>query len=218
MPFGLGRKKARASTAGAVAVPTLAASDARAPRPIHFRGFTEDWRLEGQMSISGRLLDLLNHREAVPVSDMRWAPADGSAPLEAAPGIQTMDPYDLIVAIADADTLAAMTEDERNAHRVHKITFDVAIEAPPYRVVGTIQLHPGSEPESLLDRGTQMFAAVTDPVLELAGTEVDLGGAETVLVNRFYLRGIKQVDRQTGVPHPKLPGRSLGGTNWTDRS
>ena len=217
MPFGFGRRKD--SPPGSVAATsTPSGSDARGPRPIRFHGFTEDWRLEGEMHIPGRLLDLLNQRDALPVSDVQWAPADASAPLEPAPGIQTLDPYDLIVIIAGADSLVAKTDDERSAHRVHKVSFDVAIEAPPYRIVGTIQLHPGSEPESLLERGTQMFAAVTDPMLQLGGKNLDLGGAETVLVNRFYLRGIRQVDRLTGEPHQRLPGQGLGGTNWTERS
>jgi len=220
MPFGFRRKKEQQSGAPSTAARTgpLATTEARPPRDVQFHGFTEDWRLDGRMRINGRLLDILNQREAVPVSDVRWSPADGSAGMEPAPGIQSIDPYDLIVAIADADSVAAQTDEERAAHRVHKVTFDVAIEAPPYRVVGTIQLHPGSEPESLLERGTQMFAAVTEPVLELGGVALDLGGADTILVNRFYLRGIKQVDRATGQPHQRLPGQGLGGTNWTERS
>ena len=221
MPFGFGRKKEPAADQGTGAASGgagVAASDARAARLVGFHGFTEDWRIEGRMELTGRLLDALNQREAIPVSDVSWAPADGSAPLDSAPGIRSLDPYDLIVAIADSDTLAAVTDDERTAHRVHKISFDVALEAPPYRVVGTIQLHPGSEPESLLERGTQMFAAVTDPTLQLGTAALDLGGSDTVLVNRFYLRGIKQVDRATGQPHQRLPGQSMGGTNWTERS
>jgi len=218
MPFGFGRKKDAEGASGAALAVEQAAADARGPRPVRFHGFTEDWQLEGQMTITGRLLDLLNYREAVPVTDVRWAPADGTGPLEPAPGIQSLDPYDLIVVIADRDTLAVLTDEERSAHRVHKVTFDVGIEAPPYRVVGTVQLHPGSEPESLLERGSQMFAAVTNPSLQLGGAEIDLGEADTVLVNRFYLRGIRQVDRATGEPHQRLPGQSMGGTNWTERS
>jgi hypothetical protein len=218
VPFGFGRKKQSDAARDGAQAPAMAAADARGPRPVHFHGFTEDWRLEGRMTLEGRLLDALNRREAISVEDVRWAPTDGSAGFEPAPGIKSMDPYDLIVVIADADSLATQTEDERTAHRVHKITFDVAIEAPPYRVIGTIQLHPGSEPESLLERGSQMFAAVTDPVVQLGGAQLDLGGAETVLVNRFYLRGISQVDRATGEPYQRLPGKGLGGTNWTDRA
>ena len=79
MPFGFGRKKDAAAEV-APGGPTLSAADARGARSVHFHGFTEDSRLEGEMRLHGRLLDLLNQREAVPVADVRWAPADGSSP------------------------------------------------------------------------------------------------------------------------------------------
>lgn len=202
MPFGFGRKKAEVAT---IAEPTRA-SDIGAPRHVRFHGFTDEWRLDGAMDLSGRLLDLLNQREAIPVTDVLWAPIDGLTDLEPAPGIRTMDPYDLIVVLAGSDTLAAQTSEERAAHRIHKVTFDVSLEAPPFKVIGTIQVHPGAAPESLLDRGTQMFAAVTKPVVKFGDTTLDLGGAEAVLVNRFYLRDVTQVDTSTGLPHAAVPG------------
>jgi len=217
MPFGIGRKKeppVAASEDGAgLATPE------RGPRAVRFNGLTEEWRLQGSMSISGRLLDILNKREAVGLSEVTWAPLDGSGPFEPAPGIQSVDPYDLIVVITGPESLAALAEDERAAHRIHKITFDVALEAPPLRVIGTVQLHPGSEPVGLLDRSSQMFVAVTNPSVWLAGDEMDLGpDAEAVLVNRFYLRGVEQVDLATRERHARLPGLPLGGTTWRERS
>ena len=218
MPFGFGRKAAN-DPAAADGGPAVAAADARGPRSVRFHGFTEEWRLDGVMAITGRLLDALNHRNAIPLSDVRWAPADGSAPMGSAPGIQSMDPYDLIVAIATAETAASLNEEERAAHRIHKISYDVALEAPPYRVVGTVQLFPGSEPESVLERSTQMFVAVTDPTVTLNDVQLDLGpDSEAVLVNRFYIRAVDQVDKATGVAHQRLPGQSLGGVQWRERT
>ncbi|HEX5148053.1 MAG TPA: hypothetical protein VFW02_03150 [Candidatus Limnocylindrales bacterium] len=217
MPFGLGRKKEAppASTSGDEAV------DPRdqEPRGVRFHGLTEEWRLQGSMAITGRLLDTLNKREAIELADVTWAPLDGSAPFEPAPGIQAVDPYDLIVVFAGPESLATLADDERTAHRIHKITFDVALEVPPLRVIGTVQLHPGSEPSGLLDRSTQMFVAVTNPSVWLAGAEVDLGpDIDVVLVNRFYLRGVEQVDLATRERHARLPGMPLGGTTWRERS
>lgn len=215
MPFGFGRKKEEPqATATAVA-----AADNRGPRPIRFHGLTEEWRLDGSMAITGRLLDTLNKREAIALSDVRWAPLDGSGPMEPAPGIRSVDPYDLIVVIAGPDTLAAVDDDERTAHRIHKIAFDVALQVPPLRVVGRVQLHPGSDPDSLLERSSQMFVAITLPSIWLGGSEVELGdGADAALVNRFYLRGVEQVDLATGERHQRLPGTPLGGTTWRERS
>ncbi|MEW5991988.1 MAG: hypothetical protein AB1736_11675 [Chloroflexota bacterium] len=217
MPFGLGRKKETPPAAEAGQA-SLNPHD-RGPRPVRFHGLTEEWRLRGSMTISGRLLDTLNKRESIALSDVSWAPLDGGGPFEPAPGIRTVDPYDLIVVIAGPETLASQDDDERTAHRIHKIAFDVALQVPPLRVVGTVQLHPGSEPDGLLERSSQMFVAVTRPGVWLDGVEVDIGDdADAALVNRFYLRGVEQVDLATGERHLRLPGTPLGGTTWRERT
>ncbi len=207
MPSWFGRKKDPPSESTA---PEAPGGDSGAPRSVRFIGYTEDWRLEGAMQLTGRLLDTLNRRDGIPLADVTWAPLDGSAAMEPAPGIQSVDPYDLIVVVAGDDTLASASAEERAAHRVHKVTFDVALEAPPFRVVGVISLHPGSNPESLLERGSQMFAAVKDAVVKVGDGLIDLGQAEVVLVNRFYLRDVAQVDRATGLRHEPFPGGRQG--------
>ncbi|MBF8290627.1 MAG: hypothetical protein HW391_1595 [Chloroflexi bacterium] len=217
MPFGFGRRKSEADQpSGGIAV---AAADAARERAIRFFGLTEEWRLRGSMAITGRLLDTLNKREAIALVDVTWAPADGDANFEPAPGIKTVDPYDLIVVMAGPETLATTDEDERAAHRIHKVSFDVALNAPPFRVVGTIHMYPGSEPDGLLDRSTQMFVAVTNPTVTIGDTILETDAPEDVaLVNRFYLRGIDQVDLSTGEAYQRLPGTPLGGTNWRERA
>jgi hypothetical protein len=187
-------------------------------RGVPFIALTEDWRLRGRMQIAGRLTDALNKREAIPISDVEWGPPDGSAALAPAPGIRSVDPYDLILVTAGEDSLPPLTETERQALKVHKVAYDVALEVPPFRVVGTVFLHPGSEPDRLLDRSSEMFVPITDAVARLGETEVSDPEVEVILVNRFYLRGVEQVDKRTGAPHPKLPGAPLGGVSWQDRS
>jgi hypothetical protein len=200
-----------------------APAPAAAPNPsartgVAFDGLTEEWRLVGRMNVDGRLSDSLNKREAIEIHDVQWAPIDGSAPLSPAPGLRSVDPYDLILVLAGEGTLPELTEAERAAHRVHKIAYDVGLEAPPFRVTGTVFMHPGSEPDRLLDRATEMFVAVVDAQAYLAGQEVGGGDVDTVLVNRFYLRGVEQIDKRTGLKHQKLPGAPLGGTSWQDKS
>ena len=136
----------------------------------------------------------------------------------AAPGLKTVDPYDLVVVIAGDDSLPDMTEDGKAAHRVHKVSYEVAIEVPPYRVVGTVYLHPGSEPDSLLSRSSEMFVPIVDATATMGDRRVGPEAATAVLVNRQYIRGVEQVDLRTGERHERLPGAPLGGTNWTDRS
>lgn len=212
MPFGfLKRRKDREAAA--------APADA-GPRGVGvaFEGLTEEWRLVGRMHVTGRLSDTLNKREAVPISDVRWAPVDGSAELEPAPGLRSVDPYDLILVLAGEASLPPLTEAERVAHRVHKVAYDVALEAPPFRVIGTVHLYPGSEPDRLMDRATEMFVPVTDAVAYHGDRVVSDPEVDTLLVNRFYLRGVEQVDKRTGTRPQKLPGQPLGGVSWQDRS
>jgi hypothetical protein len=185
---------------------------------IPFDGLTEEWRLVGRMLIEGRMSDALNKREPIPIGDVRWAPVDGSQPLVPASGLKTIDPYDLVIVLAGDDSLPEMSGAERSAHRVHKVSYEVALEAPPYRIVGTVLLYPGSEPDSLLNRSSEMFVPVVDATATIGDKPVGDGNAAAILVNRAYLRGVEQVDVRTGERHAKMPGTSMGGVNWTDRT
>lgn len=212
MPFDfLKRRKADG------AAPSSGGTTARKGRGVPFDGLTEEWRIVGNMHVDRRLSDALNKREAVTISDVQWAPIDGSSALVPAPGLKAVDPYDLIIVLAGEATLPPLNDAERTAHKVHKVGYDVALEVPPFRVIGTVYLHPGSEPERLLDRATEMFVPVVGATAYLGerpvGPEMD-----AILVNRFYLRGIEQIDRRTGERHQKLPGAPMGGISWQDRA
>jgi hypothetical protein len=214
-----GRGSAASGQGGAASAGgSLSTLRAGALRGVPFTALTEDWRLRGRMQISGRLSDALNRREAISIVDVSWGRPEAGAQLDPAPGLKSVDPYDLILVTGGEDSLPPLTESERTALRVHRIPYDVALEAPPFRVVGTVFLHPGSEPERLLDRSSEMFVPVVDAVAKMADVEISEATDEVILVNRFYLRGVTQVDKRTGVPHPRLPGAPLGGISWQDRS
>jgi hypothetical protein len=215
MPFDFLRRKPPPPNPDEAAVPAPAPSGGGVP----FEALTEEWRLRGQLHAEGRLSDALNRRAETPISDVSWAPIDGSAPFSPVPGLKSVDPYDLILVFASVDSVPPMTADEKAAHKVHKMPYDVSIEAPPFRIVGTVYLRPGTEPAQLMDRSTEMFVPVV-------GGEVILGGAvistdtpiDSVLVNRFYVRAIEQIDLRTGERPMKLPGQPLGGTTWRERT
>jgi len=201
--------------------PAEAAPAPKAAEPaagIPFDALTEEWHLVGRMQVSGRMSDALNKREPIAIDDVSWAPVDGSAGLAPAPGLKSVDPYDLVIVVAGDDSLPDMSTDERTAHRVHKVSYEVALEVPPYRVVGTVYLYPGSEPDSLLNRSSEMFVPIVEATATLGDQLIGGGPAAAILVNRQYLRGVEQVDVRTGERHQKLPGSSLGGVNWSDRT
>lgn len=216
MPLNFLRRKKPQARSGPV---TDGATPPRARRTgLRFDGLTEEWRLVGNMEIEGRLSDALNKREAIAISDVEWAPIDGSAPFEAAPGLRSVDPYDLIVVMAGEGSMPDLTEAERAANKVHKVSFDVALEVPPFRVIGTVLLNPGMEPDRLLDRATEMFVPLVDAIAWLGEQRIGDPEVDTILVNRFYLRGVEQIDKRTGLKHQRLPGSPLGGVSWQDRS
>ncbi|MBI3748038.1 MAG: hypothetical protein HY262_04215 [Chloroflexi bacterium] len=216
MPFDFLRRRKEPPAATAETAVTPAPVEAAAG--IAFDGMTEEWRLVGRMLVEGRLSDALNKREPIALADVQWAPVDGNEPLAPAPGIRTVDPYDLVLVLAGEDSLPPMSEQERSAHRVHKVSYEVALEVPPYRVVGTVQLYPGYEPVRLLDRSNDMFLPVLEPTATIDGKTVSPPDTHVILVNRAYLRGVDQVDARTGERHEKLPGGSMGGAQWSDKA
>jgi hypothetical protein len=213
VPFDFLKRKKTAEPVATAAPPTTKNAGG-----VPFDAVTEDWRIVGRMMVKGRLSDALNKRDPIDIVDVTWAPIDGSGTFEPAPGLKTVDPYDLVLVVASDDSLPDLTDSERAAHKVHKVSYEVALEVPPYRVVGTVLLYPGSEPERLLDRASDMFIPVVGATATMAGSTVGPTDADVILVNRAYLRGVEQVDARTGERHEKLPGGSMGGTNWTDRS
>jgi hypothetical protein len=203
VPFGFGKRDAKADEARAAAdaSPTAATAltaAALAPHPsaggIAFDGVTEEWRLVGVMEVKGRLSDALNKREAISIRDVSWAPLDGSEPFSPVPGLRLIDPYDLIVVLAGEDSLPVFSEDEKAAHRIHKVSYGVTLEVPPFRVRGTVHVFPGYEPERLLDRSSDMFFAVTDGSVMLNETRIGDTPTDTILVNRHYLRRVEQLE------------------------
>ena len=60
-----------------------------------------------------------------------------------------------------------------------------------------------------MDRATEMFVPVVDAVASLNHQPLT-DELDAILVNRFYLRGIEQIDRRTGQQHQKLPGTTFG--------
>jgi hypothetical protein len=144
------------------------------------------------MHAEGRLSDALNRREAIAISNVSWAPIDGSKPFEAAPGLKSIDPYDLIAVLAGPDTLLAFSDAERAARRIRKEPYDVVLEAPPYRITGTIHVFPGTDAQQMLEQTAEMFVPLTGAVAYVNERPVADPGVEVVLVNRLYVRGVQE--------------------------
>ena len=142
-----------------------AAREARpAGRGVPFDGLTEEWRLVGRMDVEGGCPTRSTSARRSTIADVQWAPIDGSAPLVDGARARSVDPYDLILVLAGEGHAAELTDEERAAHKVHKISYDVALEAPPFRVIGTVYLYPGSRARAAARPGDRDVRAVVDAV------------------------------------------------------
>lgn len=163
-------------------------------------GYTEDWHLRGRVRLQGRLLEALDRREPLAIEAAEWAPIDGSSGFEPAPGIRTVDPYDLILVFAGPDTMPERTADEAAAYRRARQHFALLLDLPPFRVAGVVRLHPGSEPATLLDRAAALFIAVTDADAAVGDVRIGPVTPATILANRSYLTRVEQIERAGGEP------------------
>ena len=82
MPFDFLKRK---KTDGAGAAKPAGPAKTGSGRGIPFDGLTEEWRIVGNMEVSGRLSDALNKRESITISDVQWAPVNGSEPRPRSP-------------------------------------------------------------------------------------------------------------------------------------
>jgi hypothetical protein len=119
---------------------------------VRFDGLTEDWRLTGTMHVEGRLSDALNRRETISISDVEWAPIDGSAPLT--PGrLKSVDPFP--DRARWADTLRIHRRGESRAQGP-KEPYQVAWRAP-FRIAKRSTSFPSMDAKELMEQAAEMF-------------------------------------------------------------
>jgi hypothetical protein len=171
-------------------------SGAIAAGEIAFEGITEDWHLVGTIQLEGRLSDVLNRREKVPIAGVYWAPIDGSEPFTAAPGLKEVDPYDLLVIFTGKDSLPPRDDETERAMRIRKITYDVVIDLGLLEVAGRVYLHPGTQPGSLMERHAELFVPITQATAFLGERAVGNENADVLLINQSYIRRVNTIERE----------------------
>jgi hypothetical protein len=97
------------------------------------------------------------------------------------------------------------------------VPYDVSLEASPFRVIGTVHLLPGMEPDRLFERSTELFIPLTAAYVFMGDEQLGDSEVPLALVNRSYLRAVEQIDRRTLKKVQPLPGRPLGGTTYRQR-
>ena len=156
-----------------------------------FRGWTESLSITGRIRAEDRLSDSLNRRELLRVEGPVVRPSGGSggAPYQALE--MALDPFDLEVVLAPVDQ---RTAEERGARRIHKVRYPVTIEAGQFEIHGVMHLFAGNAPEFAANHTSTLFFPVTEPRVYRGGRLISGPGDGVVLVNRYTIGRIVQVD------------------------
>ena len=89
---------------------------------------------------------------------------------------------------------------------------------PPYRVIGTVLLYPGSEPDSLLNRSSEMFIPIVDATAMLGDKPLGDDATRRSSSTGPICAGSSRSTHGRASATRSCPGASMGGVNWTDRA
>lgn len=162
------------------------------PAPQYVRGWTEYLTISGQIQSEDRLSDLLNRREPVRVEQPKVVRGDMLGWPQPCGEEMMVDPFEFDVVFGGP--LDPATEPIRMAKRIHKVRYPVRIDGSGFVVTGTMHLFPGMVPDVAAEMTSQLFLPLTGAKLERNGIEVPSPRVDVVLVNRFAIQNIRQVD------------------------
>ena len=160
-------------------------------QPGHFIALTSNGRIDAVLAQGGvRLADALEKRAAINVNDALRGSNDGSGPPTPAPNIKSIDPYEITIAMPAQDGDPAVSAAEHEAWVKWRLTYEVTLEAPPFKVTGILLLLPSQDPFMLAERGAEYFVTVFSPTVEVDGVTLTDTRRDAILVNRSRLRRI----------------------------
>ncbi len=188
----IGRQDGRFGLSQAGSGPAPAGIVVTRKRPAHFVALTAIGRIDAMLAQGGaKLADALERRRSINVNYARVGPSDGSVPLMPAAGLKAVDPGDVTIAMPAEDGDPAVSDADRDAWNKFRVTYDATIEAPPYKVSGTLVLLPSQDPASLAERGAESFLPVLNPTVEYMGAIIGDIPRDSILVNRSHIRRVK---------------------------
>jgi hypothetical protein len=164
-------------------------------KPGHFIALTEDGRIDAVMVQNVKLADALEKRSAINVNTAQQGPNDGSS-LAPANGVRSVDPYDVTIAMPAGDGEPAVSDADKEAWGRWRVSYEVTIEAPPFKITGTLLLLPSQDPTSLTERGTELFLPVFAPTVQANGVTLKDTPRDAVLVNRSHIKKVNAMMRR----------------------
>jgi len=182
------------------------------PLTAPFQAFTEDTRIVGRVRVEGRLSDALNRRTPIPVFAVRTGPIAGGV-LGDAPDVHELDPYELVVVAAGADSQPPATAERRAALRARRTQYDVCCVLDDGQVCGTVHIYPGTEPGELAGYRPDLFVPVTGADVRVRGASPDDAALDVAFVNHVYLRSVVPLG-EAAEPGPVAEGAGTDEGAW----
>ena len=165
---------------------------ARVPFIHEIRGWTEDLIVSGEVYTDERLSDVFNRRDMVTIhhpSVRRLGVLGWPLPSEE---VMEVDPFDFDLVLGGPQNPA--NAESRAARRIHKVRYPVVVAGRTFEVRGTLHLFPGVVPDFAAQRTSVLFLPLTGAVARHGGSNITDRRADVVLVNRYAITTIRQLD------------------------
>jgi hypothetical protein len=165
-------------------------------RPGHFVALTEDGRIDAMLQGGVKVADALEKRAAISVNGAQRGPNDLATPLAPAPGVKSVDPYDISIVMPAEDGEPVVSDADRDAWSRFRVAYDVTLEATAFKVSGVLLLLPSQDVLSLTERGTELFLPVFSPMVQVDGAMIRDTPRDAILVNRSHMRRVNATKRR----------------------
>jgi len=158
-------------------------------KPGHFVVLNEEGRTDAVMAQGGaKLGDALEKRMAINVNNARTGAYDGSSLAPAI--IKIVDPFTVTIAMPAADGEPIVSYADRDAWSRFRVAYDVTLDVTPFRVTGVVLMLPSQDPQSLTERGSELFLAVFVPSVQVGGVSLMDTPRDAILVNRTRIKRV----------------------------
>ena len=161
--------------------------------PAHsFTAWTESLVISGRVRGQDRLSDILNARQPLRIEEPSVIPVGAPRTAQRAPTDLVMDPFDFDLVLGTA--LDPRSAAERASRRIHKVRYPVVIRGSNFEVQGIVHLFAGNAPEFAAHQAGSLFLPITEASVRRERRLVSDPRTDVVLVNRYAIRRIEQVD------------------------
>ncbi len=162
------------------------------PQAHPFKAWTESLYVSGVLRGDDRLSDVLNARQPIRIDEATVLPIGAPRAGWQGPQEIILDPFDLDFVLGGR--LDERSVAERAARRIHKVRYPVVVEGRNFEVRGMLHIFAGNAPEFAMHHTGTLFLPVTNATVRRERRLVSDPITDVVLVNRYAVRTIRQLD------------------------